>query len=143
MGEPKPAEIVQRDIKNHHVMVGRGHPWTGRGTEPQWNNPQSAKAYDHIERYHGPKKKPGDLVGRAASTGNPQGQWLKEQDWVIAEQLIPKHLGNYLVDFKRPIGRVYYPDGTIIDNVTRAFVQRRFDGTINSAYPVTGDFVIT
>ena len=46
-------------------------------TEPQWNNPQSAKAYDHIERYHGPKQKSEDLVGRAGSTGNPQGQWLK------------------------------------------------------------------
>ena len=91
----------------------------------------------------GPKKKPGDLVGRAASTGNPQGQWLKEQGWVIAEQLIPKHSGSYVIDFKRPIGRVYYPDGTIIDDVTHAFVQRRPDGTINSAYPVTDDFVIT
>ena len=114
-------------------MVGSGQPWTGRGTEPQWNNPQ----------YHGPKKKPEDLVGRAVSTGNPQGQWLTEQDWVIAEQLIPKHPGNYVVDFKRSIGRVYYPDGTIIDNVTCAFVQRRPNGTINSAYPVTGDFVMT
>ena len=142
MGEPKPAEIVQQDIKERHVMVGSEHPWTGRGTEPQWSNPQSAKAYDHIERYHGPKKKPGDLVGRAASTGNPQGQWLKEQGWVIAEQLIPKHSGSYVIDFKRSIGRVY-PDGTIIDDVTHAFVQRRPDGTINSAYPVTDDFVIT
>ena len=143
MGESGPAEIVQQRIKEHHVMVGSGQPWTGRGTEPQWNNPQSAKAYDHIERYHGPKKKSEDLVGRAVSTGNPQGQWLKERDWVIAEQLIPKHCGNYVIDFKRSIGRVYYPDGTIIDNVTRAFVQRRPDGTINSAYPVTDDFVIT
>ena len=40
MGEPKPAEIVQQRIKEHHAMVGSGHPWTGRGSEPQWNNPQ-------------------------------------------------------------------------------------------------------
>ena len=143
MGESKPAEIMQQRIKEHQLTVGSGQPWTGRGTEPQWSNPQSAKAYDHIERYHGPKKKPGDLLGRAASTGNPQGQWLKEQDWVIAEQLIPKHSGSYVIDFKRPIGRVYYPDGTIIDDVTHAFVQRRSDGTINSAYPVSDDFAIT
>ena len=143
MAEPKPVEVLQQDIRNRSVTVGSGHPWTGRGKEPQWSNPKSAKAYDHIERHHGPKKKPEDLKGRATRTGNPQGQWLNEQGWVIAEQLAPKHPGNYVIDLKHPIGRVYHPDGALTDNVTRAFVQRRPDGTINSAYPVTDDFVMT
>jgi len=142
MAESRSTEVVQQDIKDCNVTVGSGHPWTGSGKEPQWSNPKSAKAYNHIERHHGPKKKPEELVGRATRTGSPQGQWLNEQDWVIAELLTPKHPGNYVINFKRPIGRVYHPDSTLTDNVTRAFVQRRTDGTINSAYPVTDDFVI-
>lgn len=142
MAEPRLTEVVQQDIKDRHITVGSGHPWTGHGKEPQWSNPKSTKAYNHIERHHGPEKKPEDLTGRAVSTGNPQGQWLDAHDWVIAEQVAPKHPGSYVIDLKRPIGRVYHPDGTVTDPVTRVFVQRRYDGTINSAYPVTDDFVM-
>ena len=54
----------------------------------------------------------------------------------MAEQLVPKYRGEYIIDFKRPIGRVYHPDRRITENVTRAFIQRNCDGTLNSGYPI-------
>ncbi len=123
------------------VKVGSGHEWTGTGPEPRWELANS-KGYDrHISSDHGPKVKPDALKSSARNENRAQGQWNGEH-WVEAEQLAPKFPGNYIVDFESPIGRVYHPDGTITENVTRAFVQRRADGTLHSAYPVTNDFMI-
>lgn len=130
------AEIVEQFIIDSSREVGSGCEWTGSGTEPQWNNSKSMKAYDHIARHHGPKLKANRLIGRAASTNDDQGQWLDAEDWIVAEQLVPKYLGEYIIDFHRPIGRVYHPDLRITQNVTRAFIQRNFDGTLNSGYPI-------
>jgi hypothetical protein len=116
------VEIVEQDISDPTLEVGSGYKWKGRGVEPQWNNPKSAKAYDHIERHHGSKLKPDQFRARVAKTKNNQGQWLNAQDWVYAEQVTPKHPGRYIIEFHRPIGRVYHPDGTITEYVTRAFV---------------------
>lgn len=129
-------EIIQADIQDQSITVGSGCQWTGKGAEPQWNNPKSTKAYDHISRHHGFKKEPDSLKGRAASTQDDQGQWLNGEDWVKAEQSAPKHPGYYILDFKRPVGRVYHPDGTITENVTRVAIQRNYDGTLNFGYPV-------
>ena len=137
------VEIVEQDIIDPSIEVGSGCEWKGSGSEPQWNNPKSTKAYDHIERHHGSKLKPEQLRGRAARTNNNQGQWLDQQDWVKAEQLTPKHPGRYIIDFKRPIGRVYHPDGTITENVTRAFIKRKPDGTLKSGYPVLDRFTLS
>ena len=130
------AEIVQQYIINSSREVGSGCAWTGSGTEPQWNNPKSMKAYDHIARHHGPKLTANRLIGRAASTNDDQGQWLNVEDWIMAEQLVPKYRGEYIIDFHRPIGKVYHPDRRITENVTRAFIQRNFDGTLNCGYPI-------
>ncbi|MBD2207375.1 hypothetical protein H6G33_15410 [Calothrix sp. FACHB-1219] len=135
-------EVIQQEITSSNIKVGSGCTWTGSGAEPQWNNSKSTKAYDHIERHHGPKLTPEQLRGRVASKNKYQGQWLNTDDWVNAEQATPKYPGRYVIDFKRPIGRVYHPDGTITENVTRAFVQRNKDGTLNSAYPVLDSFVL-
>ncbi|MBD2384791.1 hypothetical protein [Cylindrospermum sp. FACHB-282] len=137
------VEVVQQKIKDPNIKVGSGCEWIGKGAEPQWDKPRSTKAYDHIERHHGPKLNPAQLMGRiASSTSNYQGQWLNAKDWVKAEQSTPKHPGRYIIDFKRPIGRVYYHDGTITENVTRAFVERNNDGTLNSSYPVLDSFTL-
>jgi len=136
------AEVVQREITNRNIEVGSGCEWIGKGAEPQWDNYRSTKAYDHIERHHGPRLTVEQLRGRIASTRNYQGQWLNSEDWVKAEKVTPKHSGRYVIDFKLPIGRVYHPDGTITENVTRAFIQRNNDGTLNSAYPVLDSFVL-
>jgi hypothetical protein len=122
--------------------VGSAYPWTGHGKEPQWKNPKSTKAYDHIASMHGPKRKSRKFQGRMARTGKRQGQWYNSDDWVLAEQLIPKQPGRYIIDFERSIGRVYHPDGSITEGVTRAFILINTDGTLNCGYPVTDDFVI-
>jgi hypothetical protein len=136
------AEVVQQEITNRNIEVGSGCEWRGKGVEPQWDNPKSTKAYDHIERHHGPKLTIEQLRGRATSTSNYQGQWLNPEDWVKAEQVTPKHPGRYVIDFKRPIGRVYHADGSITENVTRAFIQRNNDGTLNCGYPILDSFII-
>ena len=135
-------EIIEQDIIDSSVEVGSGCEWTGRGTEPQWNNPKSTKAYDHIARHHGPKLKPNELMGRAASTKDDQGQWLDSEDWIRAEQLVPKYRGQYIIDFQRPIGRVYHSNRTITENVSRAFIQRNIDGTLNCGYPIVDEVIL-
>lgn len=133
---------MQQNINDPTIFVGSGYEWTGSGREPQWNNPKSMKAYDHIERHHGPKKKPNELFGRAGGEREEQGQWFKAETWVEAEKLTPKHPGQYIIDFKYPIGRVYCPDGSIIESVTRAVIIRKNDGRLKSAYPVTDRAVL-
>ena len=130
------AEIIEQDIIDSSVEVGSGCEWRGKGTEPQWNNPKSMKAYDHIARHHGPQLKPHELRGISTSTNKDQGQWLNPHDWVNAEQLIPKYSGKYIIDFQRAIGRVYHPDGTITESVTCAKIKRKPDGTLKYGYPV-------
>ncbi|NET17645.1 MAG: hypothetical protein F6K08_34895 [Okeania sp. SIO1H6] len=129
-------KIIQEYIIDKTIEVGNGFEWRGTGKEPQWNNPKSIKAYDHIERHHGPQLKLENFRGRIASTNTNQGQWLNAQDWVEAERFIPKYYGKYIVDFQRPIGRIYHTDGTVTENVTRAFIIRKKDGTLKTAYPI-------
>ncbi|WP_449417574.1 hypothetical protein [Phormidium nigroviride] len=136
-------EVIEQDLTDQSIQVGSGCDWTGSGVEPQWNNPKSTKAYDHIERHHGPKLKPRHFQGRAASKNQPQGQWLNSQDWVKAEQAIPKYPGRYIINFKRPIGKVHYLDGKIIENVTHAFIRRNLDGTFKCAYPILNDTTLS
>ncbi|MBR8841136.1 MAG: hypothetical protein DSM106950_46135 [Stigonema ocellatum SAG 48.90 = DSM 106950] len=136
------VEVVQQQIIDPTIEVGSGCEWRGSGAEPQWNNPKSMKAYDHIERHHGPKKKPNEFQGRASSTQDNQGQWFRVEYWVEAEKVTPKYPGRYIINFKRPIGRVYHPDGTTTEEVSRAVVVRNADGTLKSAYPVTNSTVL-
>ncbi|MGK7900046.1 MAG: hypothetical protein AB4352_01280 [Hormoscilla sp.] len=120
--------------------MGSGCPWNGRGVEPQWNNPKCSKVYDHILRHHGPQLQPRHFQGRIASTNTDQGQWLNLQDLVKAEQVTPKHPGRYIIDFQRPLGRVYHADGSITENVTRVNIKRKLDGTLKYAYPVVDNY---
>lgn len=133
---PEVIECRIEDQVDQTIEVGSGCKWTGSEPEPQWDNPKSTKVYDHIERHHGPQLKPRNCQGRAASTNQSQGQWLNSQDWVKAEQVTPKYPGRYIINFKRPIGKVHYPDGKIIEDVTYAFIIRKPDGTLKCGYPI-------
>lgn len=134
--ELESIEIIESEIFNSTIEVGSDCEWRGKGNEPQWDNPKSTKAYDHIIRHHGAKLKSSNLQGRASSKHEDQGQWLNDQDWLRAEKLIPKYYGNYLIKFNRPIGRVYHRDGSITDHVFYALIGRNADGTIKYAYPI-------
>lgn len=136
LNELEYIEIVESDIIDDTVEVGSGCEWRGTGSEPQWDNPKSTKAYDHIIRHHGAKLKPSNLQGRASSKNQDQGQWLNDQDWLTLEKLIPKYYGNYTIKFNRPIGRVYHTDGSVTENVIYALIGRNPDGTIKYAYPI-------
>ena len=134
--ELKYIEIVESDIIDDTVEVGSSCEWRGTGKEPQWDNPKSTKAYDHIIRHHGAKLKPSNLQGRVSSKNQDQGQWLNDQDWFGLERLIPKYYGNYTIKFNRPIGRVYHTDRSITENVFYAQIGRNANGTIKYAYPI-------
>ena len=60
--ELESIEIVESDIIDSTIRVGSGCQWRGRGKEPQWDNPKSTKAYDHIIRHHGTKLKPINFI---------------------------------------------------------------------------------
>ena len=139
---PEVIEFRIEDQVDQTIEVGSGCEWRGSGVEPQWNNPKS-KAYDHIEGHHGPKLKPHQCQGRGASTNQPQGQWLNSQDWVKAEQVTPKYPGRYIINFKRPIGKVHYPDGKIIEDVTHALIIRKPDGTLKCGYPILNNTTLS
>ncbi|MBK1986512.1 hypothetical protein A0J48_002945 [Sphaerospermopsis aphanizomenoides BCCUSP55] len=136
LNELEYIEIVESDIIDDTVEVSSGCEWRGTGKEPQWDNPKSTKAYDHIIRDHGAKFKASNLQGRASSKNQDQGQWLNDQDWLKLEKLIPNYYGNYIIKFNRPIGRVYHTDGSVTDNVIYALIGRNPDGTIKYAYPI-------
>lgn len=138
--ELEAIKIVEADVLDDTVKVGSGCEWRGNGQEPQWDNARSTKAYDHILRHHGSQLNPSHLQGRMASSHRDQGQWLKNEDIILAEQVAPKYVGRYILDFKRPVGRVYHQDGTITENVTRINLKRKPDGTLRYAYPVTNLF---
>jgi Pretoxin HINT domain len=131
------GDILAQTIDDDSITVGSGYPWTGNGAEPKWGNVKS-KAYGHALSDHGPKGKASDMQNRANSKGF-QGQWYNAEDIIAAEQMTPPHPGVYVIEFERPIGRVFVKGGspdTAIQDVSRAFVKRRFDGTIATAYPI-------
>jgi hypothetical protein len=135
--ELESIQIVESDIIDSTIEVGSDCEWRGTGKEPQWNNLKSTKVYDHILRHHGSRLTPSEIKGRMASSNRDQGQWLNDNDIILAEKAIPKYSGRYIIDFKRPVGRVYHRDGTIAENVTRINIKRKPDGTLRYADPVT------
>ncbi len=137
-------DIIQQEKVDTSVLVGSGYPWIGSGSEPQWDKITS-KAYGHTVSDHGSNAKASRMQDRANSQ-EAQGQWYNDEDIIEAENATPKHPGYYIIDFHRPLGRVFVKGGSAdnpIENVTRAFIQRRDDGTLNTTYPVTDDFRLT
>ncbi len=133
------AAASYSEAETNLAEVGSGEPWTGTGPEPQWGNPKSTKAYGHSLSDHGPKLDPKNLAGQAKSLETDQGQWLDENGPVEAEQLAPKRPGVFVVSMGRVVGKVYLPDGTVVD-ATKVFVKRRTNGTIATSFPVTDDY---
>lgn len=135
-------EIVESEMIDYTIKVGSGCEWQGTGKEPQWHNLKCTKVYDHILRHHGSRLKISEIKGRLASSNRDQGQWLNDDDIILAERITPKYSGRYIIDFKRPVGKVYHRDGTITENVTRINIKRKPDGTLRYAYPVTESYTL-
>jgi len=84
------------------------------------------------------------MQDRAEAKGK-QGQWYDEKDIIETEQITPPHPGKYVRELGRPIGRGFLKGGSAdnpIKDATRAFIQRRPDGTIKTAFPVDDDYTI-
>ena len=79
------------------------------------------------------------LIDRARELNKPQGQFYDNMTIVEVERKAPKQRGSYIVTDDKPggIGRVIYPDGTIIENVAKVLVVRKPNGTVRTSYPIT------
>jgi hypothetical protein len=108
----------------------------GIAVEAKWGDPTSTKAYGHSYSKHGPKRPQQQLIERARSTKDPQGQWLNGKFIVEAEQRAPLRPGAHVVEFDGPVGNVYRPDGTVVNSVRKAIVVRRPDLTLKTTYPI-------
>jgi RHS repeat-associated protein len=110
-------------------------PGEGIPVEANWGNPESRPAYGHSVSEHGAKRPTQELVDRARGTGNPQGQWYDDMFIVEAEQLAPLEVGENIVEMSKPAGRVIFPDGSIVENVTVVKVIRRPNLTVKTSFP--------
>jgi hypothetical protein len=78
------------------------------------------------------------LIDRAKGTGADQGQWSDSKFIVEAEQLAPLQPGGHTVLMQKPIGKVFTPNGGVIENVDRAIVVRQNDLSVRTSYPIVG-----
>lgn len=93
--------------------------------------------YRHAIDGHGSQLSPDALMSEAATrrgTGVPQGQFYNNAIIPEADALAPQGPGEHVVDFGRPIGRVFLPDRTVLSDVTRVLVVR-MNGSVD-AYPI-------
>jgi RHS repeat-associated protein len=99
-------------------------------------NPKSRPQFGHTFDTHGEgEKNTQNLAGRAAGTGDPQGQWLDNQK---AADALSQHYPldqPKVVDIPPGLGQVINPDGTTTP-ATRAQLVPKQDGTFKTAYPI-------
>lgn len=99
----------------------------------------SSKTFGHTFIVHG-KKQYKALIDRARTTKKPQGCWANEE---LAAEAIRKNwsrlvVGENIIDIPPGAGRVIQPDGTVIENVTKAVVVKNPPGEMNllkTGYP--------
>ena len=107
-----------------------------RAKDIKWDNPKSIVAYGHSVSKHGSKRKKQQFIDRARSTGKDQGQWIDDMFIVEAQKLAPFKPGSHIVEMGKPIGRVFCPDGSVVENVEKAIVVRKANLTVRTSYPI-------
>ena len=100
----------------------------------QWGNLES-KAYGHAVSEHGATRKSLELQDRARTTGSPQGHWIDNEYIIEAERLAPLKSGEHIINMGKPVGNIYLPDGTILENVQIIKLIRNKNLTVKTAYP--------
>ncbi|MFC0437396.1 LamG-like jellyroll fold domain-containing protein [Kutzneria buriramensis] len=106
-------------------------------------SPKSTKTFGHVFERHGAGgKNLKGLVGRAASTGEEQGQWLDNNAAadLLREHWDPDNLEPRVIDIPEGLGQVVRPDGTIVPASRAVIVPRKPGGVYKTAYPVSDDF---
>jgi hypothetical protein len=117
--------------------LGEGLP-----SDAKWGNLKSLKAYGHTVRDHGADRLPSlfleDAKRYRAARGYevPQGQFYDDATIVLAERLAPLRPGAHDMDLSRPIGRVYFSDGRVLEYVTTLRIVRNPDLTVLTAFPI-------
>jgi hypothetical protein len=111
-----------------------------RGKDLNWNW-KSKPTFGHTFETHGQgSKNTKQLTGRAASTKDPQGQWLDNQKAAeFLRNLRPNISQTTIVEIPAGLGQVILPDGTIVP-ATHALVKPSRIGGYRSAFPVVEPF---
>ena len=117
---------------------GRPPPVTAdRNPDLNWSNPDSEPTFGHSFNTHGEGPRvTRSLTGRAAGTGQPQGQWL-DSDAAAAMMASRRQGLTEAVDIDIPpgLGQVIMPDGRIVA-VTRARLVPSRSGGFKSSFPI-------
>ncbi len=102
-----------------------------------WGNPASRPAYGHSQSEHGARRPTRELQDRANDPNKgPQGQFYDDNFIVEAEQRAPLTPGPHDVPMGRPVGRVYMPNASPIENMTTVRVVRKPDLTVRISFPI-------
>ena len=109
---------------------------TGRGGLKAVTNWKSVKQFGHTFSEHGAGAKNTErLMDRARGTGNPQGQWMNNEQAAEALSAV-KVDGPTTIRIPEGLGQVIKPDGTIV-KTEWATVVPRGDG-LRTAFPILG-----
>jgi hypothetical protein len=137
---------------DHLMKLLRGEAAKRAAAAPGTPNiPTGKSVYDHAVDEHGANRPAKEFMDRAKTKpdpvtkipGNQIGQWYNDQLIVELDQRFPNNGigGAEIVDFGRPAGRVYLPDGRVISDVTTVRIIRYPNGSFNNAFPVLPDAV--
>ena len=137
----EPQLVYNLEVENaHNFFVGKNAMLVHNGGDcvPDINwNPKSIKTWGHTFNTHGAgAKNTQSLIGRAASTGSHQGQWLNNE--AAAEMLKGYHGANEpfsIVKLPEGMGQIIHPNGSITP-ATRATIVPKPGGGFRTGYPV-------
>jgi hypothetical protein len=101
---------------------------------------KSKPTFGHTFLEHGQKElKP--LLDKARAKNTPQGLWTNDEQAaeIIRMNWLKLKEGENVIDIPQGLGKVIMPDGTILENVTKALIIKNGEGATNiikTAYPV-------
>jgi len=134
--EPQYAYNFTVDI-DHTYFVGKTNVWVHNSCPfTKGVNAKSVKQFGHTFKTHGAgNKNTNKLKGRAAGTGQSQGQFLDNDK---AAEFLAGHKGitePTTVDLPSGLGQVISPNGTITE-ATKVLIVPKKGGGFKTAYPV-------
>jgi hypothetical protein len=138
--EPVTAPSIWSSRNTYYVLAGTTPVWCTTPMIASTGASKSVETFGHTFSTHGAGPKiTKDLTGRAAGTGQSQGQWLNND--AAAEFLKSVHVseagGARSVLLPKGLGQVIMPDGSIVEARAATLVPSS-NGGYKSAYPILG-----
>lgn len=136
-------EILESPITVYNFRVANDHTYFVGNSKIGVHNAKYGKnalpsknEFGHTFEEHGAQKT-NNLKGRAASTGQNQGQWLHNENAsnFLKNVSPPENGAAVTIEIPEGLGRVITPEGEFIPT-NKATVVFKSDGTIRTAYPV-------